>query len=516
MLREKTALIRQISVGSLWDSDKLNGLVFHPALSSTSHTSRSSPAVLVERPFRLVHFEPSLANREVASATLADLRGRGALDYSTERSISQFIKNFIEDGAFIAGLDRVLMVADEAALIDYAPDSVSRAYTMIIKLGAFFVMAVEVKCPRKDPAASVVSDPDVAGQLYDYLLGIQSMFGTRPLGIISDGRFWRICWLPSEDDIAAASSLEEVLAAGPGEPCIATERHLFTSSVMDIWQTSALMRVIVSTLLKVSAAQQRQVSIFGSHSRLFASFDDTSREWRVLPPGAADRALFINMPRARARFYALASRCTQGKLTFMATDGWGALFVVKVFLCTRRHATTAEAVRDTAVAKPQEEKLAWEKAWDVSPVAAPVGGDPALLLPFVVTLVPAVTPAGLEVHRFPSSPAELLQVITGGAYGHSEQDEPSVSRLFETLMEAGLSEHTPESALRSAVASLADRRLVHPDIEWRHVGLLLRHSGSPIARPILVPVLIDLEGLVEAPSAAEATATMNAAIRERL
>jgi hypothetical protein len=504
-LRRKTRLIYVRSVGILWDMNVLRTVQFIHVMSKSTYESQSPPVhELLNCSFAILPFEPSDKRKSLPSITQAYFQNKSSVHFTAEASIVSFIRNIIKDALALCDFARSIITVDEASMA--GAGGRSRTDMLVIDWN----LAVEGKAARRDQLHEAVTDLAVSGQLYDYLVDLQMTFGSRPLGILSDGRFWRICWLPTEDDIVLASSLEAVQGAGIGALWNAEDRRLCASPVYDVHDTADLMHVLVTTLLKSSCTVRRPVALLSDPKRFYAAYSKDTWSWKKLRRGAAMRPLEIKWPRAGSLIYALSSRSTRENFALIATDGWGALFVAKVFL----KMPDCDDIADlNAVTEQQKEKEAWLRVWNIEAIDLTLASDPALIIPFVV---PVASTYGYSP-TIPASSKELLTSITRSTKCFSDDDITLVEPLFATLVEAGLLHHTPQSVLEAAVADLASRRLVHPDIDWHHVGLLLqpanmtrtiRSHESAESKWTLRPVLIDLEGLHEVPTEAEAVAAM--------
>lgn len=71
------------------------------------------------------------------------------------------------------------------------------------------VGAIEVKMPEIGNEASSfpLDEPNVYGQMYDYLVLLRNMHNVSGFGILTTYRHWRICWLPESNAMAADAPL---------------------------------------------------------------------------------------------------------------------------------------------------------------------------------------------------------------------------------------------------------------------------------------------------------------------
>lgn len=121
--------------------------------------------------------------------------------WSTESDVQSYVKVAIISAIHALGLALVLDCRDELSIFKVRPD-----IWILTKKGGIPVGVIEVKKPNE----KIMEEKLVHGQIYDYMLRLQSFYGIQNVfGIVTTYHQWRIYWLPQSQDIAQAQSINE-------------------------------------------------------------------------------------------------------------------------------------------------------------------------------------------------------------------------------------------------------------------------------------------------------------------
>eukprot|EP00977_Amphora_coffeiformis_P000444 scaffold112_cov196-Amphora_coffeaeformis.AAC.11 len=102
---------------------------------------------------------------------------------------------------YTVGLEGRVECFNELSIFDLRPD------IWIVCNGGVPIGVVEVKKTAIDNEDETLHSPFVQGQLFDYMLRLQSFFGLQHVfGILSTYEQWRICWMPRSERAAMATS----------------------------------------------------------------------------------------------------------------------------------------------------------------------------------------------------------------------------------------------------------------------------------------------------------------------
>jgi hypothetical protein len=170
--------------------------------SSASENKKHLPAKLLVKPFTV------LKNLKLhdEGASIWETAKNEQLFWHSESGIQGFVRQVLGDVIAAAGLIKEIDLANELSVVDQRPD-----IWLVLKNGVP-VGVVEVKKPGHD----IMQKPSVFGQIYDYLLQLQSFHGLKtPFGIVTTYKQWRICWLDNDnsDSLAVSDSIQDSSAA---------------------------------------------------------------------------------------------------------------------------------------------------------------------------------------------------------------------------------------------------------------------------------------------------------------
>jgi hypothetical protein len=173
-------------------------------MGSSSITPRNEghkPATLKEREFKL------LDNLKLSGGYhMWMLHQQDALSVW---DIQTLVKTVMVDVIVSVGLKGELHCQEAMGVFKARPD-----IWILTKLNGMPVGVIEVMRPDSNP--DKMNDPLIHGQMYDYMLRLQSYYGLKHVfGIVSTYQRWRIYWLPDSEEAARATAIDEELKAEP-------------------------------------------------------------------------------------------------------------------------------------------------------------------------------------------------------------------------------------------------------------------------------------------------------------
>ena len=119
----------------------------------------------------------------------------GHVSYASENDVAVLVSGLVKDINKAMGLD--LETVTEIGAFGLRPDVWVVTWNMIP------VGVIEVKKPEEDEIGSgesVLDEPTVLGELYDFQMQLPNFYGVSPaFGILTTFESWRVCWIPQAD-----------------------------------------------------------------------------------------------------------------------------------------------------------------------------------------------------------------------------------------------------------------------------------------------------------------------------
>ena len=423
-----------------------HGLPALPAYSSGSKASgaenkRHSPATIVRRKggFKAVKGLRAKLVREGTYRIWGEAKKGGNIlpEYHSETDVAFYVMLVLRDvAAALAGVvtwDEITFASELSVFGD-------RADIWVMRRRGIPVGVVEVK----KPGSHIMSDPLVAGQIFDYMTRLRSFYGLDSVfGLVTTYREWRVFWLEDSDAAAAsetvaapsaaalANPLERLLPAVPTWSAKAAPAKKSTSPPRPppprrlaadepfAFNHKDVIVLIASALLKMAASAATKLPRLVSPDRLCITATKQTWLWERLAPEF--ELCTWPMPRANAETFHLLLHMGDGEYgrVWLAATGAGAGCVIKF--------PRADAPTDF-----EHEKTVWNEVWPAAKARiVTLAEKRALVMPYVKTWTAA---AG-----------------KGAAI---------------------------KAAVKAAVQHMAGSGWQHHDVEWRHVGLYKDEGGA--------------------------------------
>ena len=417
-------------------------------------------AVLFERTFEM-YSDAVLCRRDTPALWYVyyDMNG-GSNDWGSESDIQGLVKQVLQSAICTVGLAAKIKCFNELSIFDLRPD------IWIVCTGGIPIGVVEVKKPGDDDDDDdyALQNPYVQGQIFDYMLRLQSFFGLEHVfGILSSYSKWRVCWLPGSERAAMATSTISQSAAEEQEMEIQTvvpERVLHGSKLF-AWDDENLPRLLCTTILKMYHAPRSEVSLIDK-KRPYIIMDKSQWWWSKI--GVEDESnLYHSVLPSANKFTLLVDlrEGADGRVWRACTDS-GLGCCIKFPMRTKQGELVSEVDQLKQI---QEEATNWRKAYgDKSARVTTLCGRPALIMRYLRPLEP----------------------------------------------EDGTLSSENVSPVKTAIEKFASKGLKHDDLAIRHIGVLSPPKKRRMqgAEPDVEVVLFDLGRVSETTDPVVAVADM--------
>jgi len=456
---------------------------------STHHASKHVPAAFIEKDiFKIL--------REFSEEYAADTLQHGSLilnspgvearhvSFGGEGDIQVLVQHVLNDVIRLSGLKNIVRVGTEWAYTteDGSKHSAHKPDHWIVYYNGKPVAVVEVKSPEPDgkrplvQPANILDHPNVVGQLFDYIVGQQSFHGQHHVfAILTTLKYFRIAWLPHSDSYAA-SDIDAPPADAVVAPTDPTMRILHCTPLIPHTDTR-LARILVSAIKKSAGSTFGTVHAF-SNQRMYLRLVADGWHWHRLPPARAERL----QSDATLNLTATANRSSH----FTVIKSLHRTSNCKVWVVLAgdtERVCVAKQLLDAA--KLEQEEQVWAEANQHTGVFCSTGGgQPLVVMPFVVL----------------AREVDGIVAFNTDFYAWSAEDNTTagpvpVKILRELSRTAALitaQGWNPQTAAVAAATRIAQRGILHQDLEWRHVGMLPIFDGQGNVVDVR-PVFVDFD-----------------------
>jgi hypothetical protein len=270
--------------------DGLPEMTMSGSRTDGSASKNHDPASCIVKPFGL------LADRgwkNVVSSLYTTMENLHltTLNYSSESDIQGHVKNLLSDVVGMAELSSITCL-NELSIFGHRVD------IWLIARGGKPVGVVEVKKPGSD----ILYNKHVLGQLYNYMLRLQSFFGVKHVfGIVTTYQEWRICWLRDANQSAANGTplqnfskpldfqAQALLSnynqqrRGHSSSSQRQDRTMFGTDVIP-WDHQDIVRALCSVLVKMTESPSELVMLIDpERPYIVATEDQWTWETNVFP-----------------------------------------------------------------------------------------------------------------------------------------------------------------------------------------------------------------------------------------
>ncbi|KAJ3259092.1 hypothetical protein HK103_002979 [Boothiomyces macroporosus] len=415
--------------------------------------------------------------------------------WETEADIQQLVQKALLEVAECCNLGKEIhLISEKIFSFNRQGLNTLRADIAVIrnKFGSI-VGVCEVKKPStgstRGTSSDDLSDDKLMIQISNYMLELRYTWGLRfVFGILSTYNHWRIVWLKDTDEIAKAATKDEVKASKKIDDSNDTTQYIFGSEILS-YNDSNLVETLASVLWKMYLSQIDPPNGLNVDLRKFLCLSTSYGEQIVWDQFKVGTKFSYTMPYHNIEKFILIRTYHHGRdgHVYLASSNSGNLVVLKFLNDNRTGKTEAEI---------------WRKVWSSKRAKViTLYGHQVVQMPFVfhyrkdnerhLGFMPAHQWTSLEPIRSAKDLLASDEIIENGKFDMEKIDE-----FIDN----------PTEALKSALKELAKHKIVHLDIEWRHLALL----PYPISKDkwTVQPVMIDLSDTRKAVSEDEAWSEM--------
>ncbi|RUS13543.1 hypothetical protein BC937DRAFT_95151 [Endogone sp. FLAS-F59071] len=342
---------------------------------------------------------------------------KGRFQYASKADIAKYVSDALDDIIFTMGMSKDIRLHAEIGFRDVRPD------IWLINYNGSPVGFIEIKKPSR----KIMNDPVVAGQVFDYLKLLESFYGIEfQFGIVSTYVHWRFFWLSGTDAEAQQNIITSKLPSAdqspllkelPGIPCYddnvknllcikviqssdalqtVEKREVHASRIFTLADKNIIL-AIVSILYKMVSSPRYKVNV-ADLSRSYIQLDEKSWHWEGLPKNLSN-IKFNKIPRADAKNYICLAYLGSGAegLVWLATTTGGVGCVVKLakaikpISAWKDDQNTESQTRDKMEEEEFNKTLShlkteakhWMSLWGFKAQAKIIGGQPALVMPYI-------------------------------------------------------------------------------------------------------------------------------------
>lgn len=341
-------------------------------------------------------------------------------NWGCESDIQGLVRQVLKAAIYTVGLEGKVKCFNELSIFDLRPDIWS------VCEGGAPIGVVEAKKPAIDDEDETLENTFVQGELFDYMLRLQSFFGLQHVfGLLSTYERWRVCWMPCSQRAAASTSISATQTAEHLDKEVQTvvpERVLHGSKLFH-WDDPDLPRMLCTSILKMYKSPISEVNLIDKN-RPYIIIDEAQWSWDKIALNDETSLYHSVLPTANKFTLLMDLReGADGRVWRACTDA-GLGCCIKFPMRTRfgEDVTIMEQTEQI-----QEEAANWVKAYgDKAARVATLCGRPALIMRYL---------RPLELHD--------------GCLSAEDQ-----------------------AAVKTAIEKVASKGLRHDDLALRHLGIL--------------------------------------------
>lgn len=398
----------------------------------------------------------------------------GSVSYTCETGVQELVKKILEDIVLLSGHKKYLDIHAEASLpkVKYlGGESNLSDFWLVCTNSGRPIMVAAVKSPHN---INVLDDPRVKGQIADYMLDVMSFFGQHHIfGITSTMKDFMVHWFPHSNEYATATTLSPKSAQPmQTEAPLNVERSLCSSKAIAHTDRD-LVTTLVSVLQKSWYSPYNAVPLI-HRDRTYVQFDAKTWQWVKLDLSAARVAALsydVTPDAQHSTSYAVVKyfdRSSHSKVWLTIAQPSMQIVVMKLMANVRQ----AQAECDL-----------WHTINDCEHAyVTTVNEKAALCMPLALH-----ADVSLDGHVTINYDLSAWSCQRGAVAGPLP---PKLQSLSQQLQEMGKSVDLADVAMK-AIQRAAAQKVVHTDLEWRHIAVLPRFSADGATVEALQPVLLD-------------------------
>lgn len=395
------------------------------------------------------------------------------LSYGNETEIQAFVRTLLEDVLILANLSHKLNVKQQVSLpqVRYLGRGSHKSdFRLICTPTGRPILVIEVKSPHN---TTVLQDPQVVGQIVDYMLDTVSFFGQQHVfGITTTLAGWKIHWFPHSDEVAQATTTEhDEPTLSPTHAVLVADRVVFSTDVIDHTDPT-LVPKLLSALHKCYHSPYQHVNLIDP-DRMYLKMTHDSWQWTKLSEQECQvAALSLNLTTKSAK----SSSYTAVKyfLRDHEKDVWLAIAhpsseLVVIKMCESDAAASVEVEHWKTI----------NSAFQVYHTT--VRSKAAVCMPLVIHAENNSYTRKVTFNFQLSAWFSQAGAAPGALPAHLQALSDTIQQLGAAL--------DPREVARAAIEKAALRRVVHEDLEWRHIALMPvfdKHGALDKLEPVLI------------------------------
>ena len=425
-------------------------------------------------------------NNILPSFYLTKYRANEEQHFASEESIHFIINILLEDILRLANTKESLSLLPEKPISTSNHKMIPDIW-LIKTISGRPIAVIEIKSPvnGNSPNKSVLNNPKVIGQLFNYMLKPISFHGQIDvIGISTDRDFLRVCWFPHSDEYMSKN-----IHSNPATIKFNNKnRILHGTSLISTQKNPGLIKLLINVIFKSAAAKIYSVpllSINRQYIRFKKESEGTSWRWDYFNEEKLnDIVLTLRFPILSSNDFNTDSigdsitvlRYYNGgneSNVFLGMYSNGIIFVVKQFL---NHICA------------QNEKTFWKNINEIDCFNnKSCHNIECLIMPFVYTCIK-------DNNQQQSFNFDLNYWCfeEGAVYEKSDKIE-IINENIKSVLTRNKKLNNCYYVAEQAITEMARKGYMHYDLHWRHVGLLPIYSNTVVNEIVdLKPILIDL------------------------
>ncbi|KAL0486064.1 hypothetical protein AKO1_001735 [Acrasis kona] len=396
-------------------------------------------------------------------------KDKSLLSWSTEKNVQELVERLLTDISKLCKATKKLAFKQESALSDSQDISTSgnkkkgaRWDNAVLHVRFGNVCGVgEVKKPniKKNGEDLSIRDIGLFKQIFNYLCQARDGHEVNfSFGFVTTYNYWRICWLQNAHNASQADTVEE-FKKSTGTVSNRTKLYLYVTEKFSVEHKNA-PKILLEMLFKMSLCEnQAPENIINSECRYHFGNESGTR-YKKLPDNLT---LSHEWSKSNKSFYILHNYGPGGDgRTHLVCDTSGRIGVLKIL---------KERINATA-----EEKR-WIRLWgNATARQVTIHGEEAIFMKYAYCAkliddkVIFTDPRGRELTQ---------QNINADIKDGVDFDNAELQNYMKN----------PAKALNEALEAMSRKKMVHKDVEWRHLALLPVKKDQVYT---VTPILIDL------------------------
>lgn len=443
------------------------------------HTPSGKSIVSIQRSFGILDDCKKTRLKRVRSALWMKVHDGGSKTWENESSIQQLVTDVLQEVINCCDLTKYLdLVQEKTFSVNQSLKTLRPDIALIRNQYGSIVGVCEVKKPTTGSvhrdAQNDLYDDYLMVQISNYMLELRYTYGLQfVFGIVSTYNHWRVVWLKDSDEVAQVENQTDMSSARLIDDTADANQVIYASDVIP-FNDKKIVEFLASVIKKMHQSPIVPPTGLQLDLRKFpclSTMHGNGIAWHRF--GKNIKFSYV-MPGARNEQFILIRSYQHGRdgHVYLASSKKGGLAVLKF-------------LHDGNKRTGQSELYIWKEIWGAKHAATiDIYGSTVVKMPFVFHYRLDNTGKHLgfmPVHQW-TSPDRIISadVLLGNEQilENRQFDRNSINQFIGN----------PLAALEQALKNLAQFKIVHSDIEWRHLALMpYQETGSEWnVRPIMI------------------------------